>query len=54
MLSAMYIGDFASIYLALLRGVDPTPTKTIVHLKKEMKKKFDMTMKFEKEIQKIG
>jgi len=50
MLSAMYIGDFVSIYLALLKGVDPTPTKTIVHLKKEMKKKFDMTKRFEKEI----
>jgi len=54
MLSAMYLGDFASIYLAVLRGVDPTPTKTIMHLKKEMKKKFDMTMKLEKEIRKLG
>ncbi len=53
MLSAMYVGDFASIYLALLRGVDPTPTRTIVHLKQEMKEKFDMTTKFEKEINRI-
>lgn len=53
MLSAMYIGDFASIYLALLRGVDPTPTKTIAHLKREMKKKLDMTKRFEEEIKKI-
>jgi len=53
MLSAMYIGDFASIYLALLRGVDPTPTKTIVHLKQEMKKKLDMTLKYGEEIRKI-
>ncbi|MDH5448087.1 MAG: bifunctional phosphoglucose/phosphomannose isomerase [Candidatus Bathyarchaeota archaeon] len=53
MLSAMYMGDFVSIYLALLRGVDPTPTKTIAHLKREMKKEFDMTARLEKEIEKI-
>ncbi len=53
MLSAMYLGDFVSIYLALLRGVDPTPTKTITHLKREMNKKFDMTARFEREIKKI-
>jgi glucose/mannose-6-phosphate isomerase len=53
MLSAMYIGDFVSIYLALMRGVDPTPTKTILHLKREMKKKLDMTTKFEEEIRKM-
>ena len=29
MLSAVCIGDFISVYLALLRGVDPTPVKTI-------------------------
>ncbi len=52
MLSTMYIGDFTSIYLALLRGVDPTPTKTIAYLKQEMKK-LKMTQHFEKEIKKI-
>lgn len=53
MLSTMYVGDFVSIYLALLRNVDPTPTKTIAHLKREMKKRLDMSVKFEKEIEKI-
>jgi len=53
MLSTMYIGDFTSIYLAMLRDVDPTPTKTIVHLKQEMKKELDMTKRFEEEIKKI-
>jgi len=53
MLSAMYIGDFASIYLAVLRGVNPTLTKTIAHLKREMKKKLDMMAMFEEEIRKI-
>ena len=54
MLSAMYVGDFASIYLALLRGVDPTPTKTIARLKREMKKKLDMTEKLERQMRQIG
>ncbi len=52
MLSAMYIGDFTSIYLALLRRIDPTPTKTIAYLKQEMKK-LNMTQHFEKEIRKM-
>ncbi len=54
MLSAMYIGDFVSIYLAILRCIDPTPTKTIVRLKEAMKKKLDMTIKLEEEVKKLG
>ncbi|MBS7620516.1 bifunctional phosphoglucose/phosphomannose isomerase [Candidatus Bathyarchaeota archaeon] len=38
MLSATIIGDFASIYLAVLRGVDPTPVKTISMLKDKVSK----------------
>ena len=37
MLSTICIGDFASIYLALLHGVDPTPVKTINYLKDALK-----------------
>jgi glucose/mannose-6-phosphate isomerase len=37
MLSTILVGDFTSIYLALLRGVDPTPVKTIALLKERMK-----------------
>jgi glucose/mannose-6-phosphate isomerase len=37
MLSTICIGDFTSVYLALLRRVDPTPVKTIVMLKEKMK-----------------
>jgi glucose/mannose-6-phosphate isomerase len=37
MLSTICIGDFASIYLAILRKVDPTPVKTIALLKEKMK-----------------
>jgi glucose/mannose-6-phosphate isomerase len=36
MLSAICIGDFTSIYLALLRKVDPTPVKTIAMLKEKL------------------
>ena len=38
MLSAVCIGDFTSVYLALLRGVDPTPVETISLLKARMKR----------------
>lgn len=38
MLSAVCIGDFASVYLALLQGVDPTPVETISVLKARMKR----------------
>jgi len=37
MLSAACMGDFTSIYLAILRKVDPTPVKTITLLKDRMK-----------------
>ena len=37
MVSAICIGDFTSIYLAILHGVDPTPVKTINHLKDTLK-----------------
>lgn len=38
MLSTTLIGDFTSVYLALLRGVDPTPVETIAALKKRISK----------------
>ena len=38
MLSTTYIGDFASVYLALLQNVDPTPVKSIALLKQKMKR----------------
>jgi len=33
MISALLIGDFTSIYLAILRGIDPTPVETINRIK---------------------
>ena len=38
LLSAILIGDFVSWYLALLRGVDPTPVPVIDELKKRLAK----------------
>lgn len=35
-LSAMILGDFASVYLAYLNGVDPTPVSNIDFLKKRL------------------
>jgi glucose/mannose-6-phosphate isomerase len=37
MSSVICTGDFTSVYLAVLRGIDPTPVKTIDLLKKELK-----------------
>jgi glucose/mannose-6-phosphate isomerase len=37
-LSAMYLGDIASVYLALLAGVDPSPVVKIESLKAELAK----------------
>lgn len=37
MSSVICVGDFASVYLAVLRGVDPTPVKTIDRLKERLK-----------------
>jgi glucose/mannose-6-phosphate isomerase len=36
MLSTILVGDFASVYLAVKRGVDPTPVQTITTLKQKL------------------
>jgi glucose/mannose-6-phosphate isomerase len=36
MFSIIQWGDFASFYLAMLNGVDPTPIAAIEHLKHEL------------------
>jgi len=38
MCSVVCVGDFTSVYLALLRGVDPTPVRTISVLKEKLEK----------------
>jgi glucose/mannose-6-phosphate isomerase len=37
-LYAMYLGDFISCYLAILRKIDPTPVAAITELKNELAK----------------
>jgi glucose/mannose-6-phosphate isomerase len=38
MLSTICIGDFTSVYLAILRKIDPTPVKTIALLKEQVQR----------------
>jgi glucose/mannose-6-phosphate isomerase len=38
MLSTVVVGDFISVYLAVIRGVDPTPVNTINYLKGSLSK----------------
>lgn len=37
-LSTVLVGDFASVYLAVLRGLDPTPVHTVSLMKEEIEK----------------
>jgi glucose/mannose-6-phosphate isomerase len=53
MFSIVSLGDFTSVYLAILRGVDPVPVKIIDEIKMAMKKKFNVIEKVEKEIQRM-
>jgi len=51
MFSVLHVGDFASVYLAILHNTDPTPVETINKIKEEMRKKFNVVEKLKKEIQ---
>ncbi|MEA2089848.1 MAG: bifunctional phosphoglucose/phosphomannose isomerase [Thermoproteota archaeon] len=53
MLSIICLGDLVSVYLAILRGVDPTPVRTITDIKTEMKKKLNVVKKLEAEVEKL-
>jgi len=53
MFSVLLVGDFVSVFLAILRGVDPAPVKTIDLIKREMSRKFDVAGKLEGEIRKM-
>jgi glucose/mannose-6-phosphate isomerase len=39
MMYTMYLGDFVSCYLAVLRNIDPTPVDIIAELKKRLAEK---------------
>ena len=53
MLYTVSIGDFASVYLAILRGVDPSPVRSITLLKKRISR-IGVKDKIVKEIQKFS
>jgi glucose/mannose-6-phosphate isomerase len=36
--SLIYTGDFISLYLAVLYGIDPTPVARVTYLKQELAK----------------
>jgi glucose/mannose-6-phosphate isomerase len=36
MLSTLYLGDFTSVYLAFLKGLDPTPMRLIDEFKRKL------------------
>lgn len=42
MLSTMYIGDFSSVYLGILYGIDPTPVKIIDELKGQLSERVNV------------
>ena len=53
MLSAMYIGDYASIYLAILNHIDPTPVTIIDKLKNKLEEEVNKTSKLKKRFEKL-
>jgi glucose/mannose-6-phosphate isomerase len=53
MLSVMCVGDFVSVYLAILQNRDPTPVKNIDRVKSELAKKSGMKERFEAELAKL-
>jgi len=53
MLSIMYVGDFASVYLAILYGIDPTPVKIIDELKKKLEERVDKIKELRGKFEKI-
>ncbi len=53
MFSVLCVGDFASVYLAILQNKDPTPVKIIDKIKTELTKKSNMTEKIKAELAKL-
>ncbi len=53
MLSIMCIGDYTSVYLAILQKKDPTPVKIIDRVKSELAKKNRMKEQFEDELTRL-
>lgn len=52
--SLLHLGDLASVYLAIARERDPTPTETIDKIKFEMRRKLDVIRNLQKRIKEIA
>jgi len=52
-LSTIFIGDFVSIYLAFLYGIDPTPVKIIDRLKEQLEKRVNKVRILKEDLEKI-
>ena len=50
MLSAIYLGDYASLYLAVLRSIDPYPVESIAKLKQRLAEKVRLVESLEKQV----
>jgi len=48
--SVLFVGDLASVYLAVLRNTDPTPVESINRIKEEMRKRFNAIEKLKIEV----
>jgi glucose/mannose-6-phosphate isomerase len=53
MFSTICLGDFISLYAAVLRGVDPTPVKVIERLKNEMAGNLSISSHLENKVKKM-
>ena len=53
MLSVMYIGDFASIYLGVLYGMDPTSMSIIEELKKQLGDRLKKTDELKRRVEEL-
>jgi glucose/mannose-6-phosphate isomerase len=53
MFSVLCIGDFVSVYLAILQSKDPTPVKIIEKVKKELAKNRSIAEKIEAELARL-
>jgi glucose/mannose-6-phosphate isomerase len=53
MMSLIFIGDLISVYLAIARGIDPTPVGTIERMKTELKGKYDLLSELETELEEV-
>ena len=54
MLSAMYVGDSASVYLGILNGFDPTPIPIIEELKRQLEMRVNKTSELKKRIERLA